>query len=358
LNSGYKNLKDQYQYNAISTKNESTSKLLQVLALYEYEMNDKNNFVTGIQHQNRSIESNDRGTHTVQQIAGFFIWKNQSIKNLSISPAIRLDWDANAGSELVPQINASYAFNQFQLRGSVGKTIRQADFTEQYNNYNKVLVTSGRIGNPNLSAENSFSYEIGADVFAIKNVKIAASVFSKVYSKLIDWVTTPYASMPRRDNLSPTGTFALATNIAKVNTNGFETDIQFSKTFQNKQSIYCTAGLLWLESLSSDSVPSLYVSAHAKLLTNFSILYSTKLFNFSVNGIYKTRAEQNASAIKTTLSKDYFVLNTKVETNQKYFNIFLQVDNVFNTSYSDILGSIMPGRWLMGGIKIFFDNKH
>jgi iron complex outermembrane receptor protein len=164
--------------------------------------------------------------------------------------------------------------------------------------------------------------------------------------------------MPRRDNLSPTGNFALAENIARVNTNGFETDIQFSKTLQKKQSIYCTAGLLWLESLSSDSTPSLYVSAHAKLLTNFSILYTTKLFNFSVNGIYKSRAEQNATAIKTTLSKDYFVLNTKLDfIIKKHCNIFLQVDNVFNTSYSDVLGSIMPGRWLMGGIKIMFENK-
>jgi vitamin B12 transporter len=359
LNAGYKIVKDEYQYNSVSIKNESTSKLLQLLALYEYEMNDKNNFVAGIQHQNRSIESNDRGVHSVQQFAGFFIWKNESIKNLHVSPALRLEWDANAGTELVPQVNISYALKHFHLRGSAGKTIRQADFTEQYNNYNKVLVTGGRIGNPNLAAENSFSYEIGADVFVIKNVKIATSIFRKEYSKLIDWVTTPYTLMPRRDNLSPTGNFALATNIARVNTNGFETDIQFSKTLKNKQSIYCTAGLLWLESLSSDSVPSLYVSAHANLLTNFSILYATKHFNFSVNGIYKSRAEQNATAIKTTLSKDYFVLNTKLDfIIKKQSSIFLQVDNVFNTSYSDLLGSSMPGRWFMGGIKIMFENKH
>ena len=356
LNVGYKNLKDQYQYNSISSKNESTSKLLQILALYEYEMNEKNNFVVGMQHQNRSIESNDRGVHAVQQFAGFFIWKNEGIKHVNIAPAIRLDWDKNAGTEIVPQLNVSYQVKQIQLRANIGKTIRQADFTEQYNNYNKTLVTSGRIGNPNLAAEKSLSYEIGADVFSIKNLKIATSVFRKEYSKLIDWVTTAYLQMPRRDNLSSTGTYALATNVASVYTNGFEADVLYKKQLNNSKSIYGTIGLLWLNSLSSDTVPSLYVSAHATFMTNFSVVYSNKKIQFAINGIYKTRAEQSATAIKASISKNYFVLNSKLDVVvKKQCNIYLQVDNVMNINYSDVLGSMMPGRWLMVGVKYRWD---
>ena len=356
LNVGYKNLKDQYQYNSISSKNESTSKLLQILALYEYEMNEKNNFVVGMQHQNRSIESNDRGVHAVQQFAGFFIWKNEGIKHVNIAPAIRLDWDKNAGTEIVPQLNVSYQVKQIQLRANIGKTIRQADFTEQYNNYNKTLVTSGRIGNPNLAAEKSLSYEIGADVFSIKNLKIATSVFRKEYSKLIDWVTTAYLQMPRRDNLSSTGTYALATNVASVYTNGFEADVLYKKQLNNSKSIYGTIGLLWLNSLSSDTVPSLYVSAHATFMTNFSVVYSNKKIQFAINGIYKTRAEQSATVIKASISKNYFVLNSKLDVVvKKQCNIYLQVDNVMNINYSDVLGSMMPGRWLMVGVKYRWD---
>jgi iron complex outermembrane receptor protein len=30
----------------------------------------------------------------------------------------------------------------------------------------------------------------------------------------------------------------------------------------------------------------------------------------------------------------------------------VEADNVFDKNYADLLGSQMPGRWLMGGIKI------
>jgi iron complex outermembrane receptor protein len=33
------------------------------------------------------------------------------------------------------------------------------------------------------------------------------------------------------------------------------------------------------------------------------------------------------------------------------FGLFVQVDNVGDVRYSDILGSVMPKRWLMGGVK-------
>ena len=99
------------------------------------------------------------------------------------------------------------------MRGSAGKTTRDADFTERYNNYNKPLVTGGSIGNPDLKAETSFSYEAGADFFGRKNMRISTTLFRRNFSDLIDFVTTPYAEMPRKDNLSPTGTFELAKNI-------------------------------------------------------------------------------------------------------------------------------------------------
>jgi iron complex outermembrane receptor protein len=72
-----------------------------------------------------------------------------------------------------------------------------------------------RIGNPDLVAERSFSYEAGADYFATGNLKISSTFFQRFHDDLIDYVTTPYADMPRKDNLSPTGTYALAKNISK-----------------------------------------------------------------------------------------------------------------------------------------------
>jgi iron complex outermembrane receptor protein len=48
------------------------------------------------------------------------------------------------------------------------------------------------------------------------------------------------------------------------------------------------------------------------------------------------------------------VLNSKVEAFviPQMLSLFIQVDNLLDENYTDILGSQMPGRWFMGGIKI------
>ena len=115
--------------------------------------------------------------------------------------------------------------------------------------------------------------------------------------------------MPRKINLSPSGSYALAKNIAAVNTSGVETDLQFSL-----KGIYASLGLLWLNSKSSDTIPSFYISSHAKFMSNFSVVYQNKFFSVSINGLYKKRNAQTASAINAFISPDYFCLIPK----QKY----------------------------------------
>jgi iron complex outermembrane receptor protein len=279
---------------------------------------------------------------------------NQTIgSSFHINPAMRVQWSERSGWEVIPQLNLSYKIPDWQLRASAGKTTRDADFTERFNNYNKPLVTGGSIGNPDLQAEHSFSYEAGADFFGISNMKISGTFFQRYFSNLIDFVTTPYAQMPRRDNLSQTGTFALAKNIAELTSTGFETDIQFSRKLSNDQQLWITSGLTWIDTKGA-TANSFYINSHAKFLTNFNVQYSIKWFSVSTNGLYKTRQQRTATAINASIEKDYFVLNLQLQgfIYKRKLSLFTQVDNLFDTQYSDLLGSKMPGRWLMGGFKV------
>jgi iron complex outermembrane receptor protein len=195
-----------------------------------FKINSKTIISSGIQFQERKIKSNDRGDHSLNQVAAFLIL-HQKLNEFSLNPSIRIDYSEIRGAEFVPQINLSYHLQKFQFRASAGKTIRDADFTERYNNYNKTFVPGGSIGNPDLVSEQSFSYETGVDYFANNIFKLSITAFQRRHTQLIDWVPTPYIEMPRKDNLSPTGIYALAKNIAKVNTTGIETDVQFGKSF-------------------------------------------------------------------------------------------------------------------------------
>jgi iron complex outermembrane receptor protein len=307
-----------------------------------------------LQFISKRISSNDRGKHRVDQAAAFAILNQQLSTKIFISPAIRAEWNETSGWEFVPQLNFSYRAAQFQLRASGGKTIRDADFTERYNNYNKAFVASGRIGNPDLVAENSWSYEAGVDYFMNKELKLSASFFKRHHSQLIDYVVTPYSQMPRTINLSPTGTYALAKNISKVNTTGVETELQYVKNLEGRRQLWATVGFVWLESKSSEATTSFYINSHARFLTNFNLHYIIKRLSFTINGIYKNRTPQTSSAAIAKVSSDYFLLNAKIEAMivEKYLSAFVQADNVFDREYADLLGAQMPGRWLMGGIKI------
>ena len=353
FSAGYKTGEDNYRYNKASVANLNKSKLWQALATYQQSWNTTS-ITTGAQAQSRSITSNDRGNHEVAQAAGFVILQQTFAENLHISPALRLDWNERSGFEWVPQVNVSFSFQQLQLRGSAGKTIREADFTERFNNYNKAVVASGRIGNPDLSSERSFSYELGADYLLNNQIKLSATYFQRNHDDLIDYVVTPYAQMPRQTNLVAGGSYALAKNISSVNTSGVEVDAQLIKKLAQQSNLMMAAGFLWLQSKSSEAQPSFYISSHAKMLANFNATYSNSWLVLSANGLYKVRQPQQAAAIHASVTKDYFVLNTKAEAfvYKKVVSLVVQADNIFDRQYSDLLGAPMPGRWLMGGFAV------
>ncbi len=361
LQVGYKNLKDSFAFNRLTPSNQNRTELWQALVTNERRLAANTTLTPGVQFVNKKIRSNDRGNHQVQQAAAFAVLNHQIGSSLFVAPALRLEWNSRTGYEVIPQAALSYRAGNLTLRGSAGKTIRDADFTERFNNYNKTFVPSGQsLGNPDLTEERSISYEAGADYFVGAALKLSGTFFQRRHQDLIDYVRTPYAAIPRKVNLSPAGTYPLAKNIADVTTTGWETDVQYNKTLPNKATLLATLGLVWLKSRSSDTVPSFYLSSHARFLTNFNVQYSSGRLLLSVNGLYKSRQPRAvASPDITKVSADYWVINTRAEgalvKNKLY--LFAQVDNILDRSYTDLIGSRMPGRWAFGGVRISFDGK-
>lgn len=355
VDAGWKEASDKFQLRKSAAANTNHSRILQALAQHQYKFSDKTILTSGLQLIDRSVKSNNRGNHQILSSGLFFVLNQQIGEHLNINPAIRFEYNERSGLEVVPQFNVSYRHNDLLLRGSAGRTIRDADFTERFNNYQPATVASGnRIGNPDLNAETSFSYEAGADYFFSKNFKISAGWFQRFHKGLIDYVSTPYAQMPRQVNLVPGGTYSLAKNISEVNTRGVETDIQFNQSFGERHTLIAMMGLIWMKSSSSNATPSLYVSNHARFLYNFGIQYRYKFISLSLNGLYKERNPQTGNPAFVQISKSYFLMNTRIEGIflQEKLGLFLQADNVFNKKYADILGTIMPNRWIMGGIKM------
>ena len=160
--------------------------------------------------------------------------------------------------------------------------------------------------------------------------------------------------MPRKSNLSPTGTYALAKNVETVKTTGIEIDLMYNKKINANSELFATAGFTSLRSKNDAPVPSFYISSHAKYLLNFAAAYRFQAFSISVSGVYKKRTAQKANPISAEITPSYFVFNTKVgwQFLKKGGKLFIQTDNLFDKKYSDLLGSKMPDRWLSAGIEI------
>jgi iron complex outermembrane receptor protein len=283
---------------------------------------------------------------------------NQQIgENIFLSPALRVDYNERSGVEILPQLNASWRKDKFQFRGSAGRSTREADFTERFNNYQPALVKSGgRMGNPDLKPESSWNFEAGADFFLSQSIRVSLSGFNRLHRNLIDYETTSFRDMPRKVNLDSTGSYLLAKNLSRVQTNGIECDLTFRHPFSENHSVDMKIGMVLMQSTSSGNTPSLYVSNHARFLGNFNFLYSFKNLSLCANGLYKVRTGAEKAGL-VTLSPDYFMMNLRAEWRlfENSLSLFFQADNVLNKRYSDILGPQMPGRWLSGGIRVSFD---
>lgn len=354
FDAAYKQLRDQFWFTPSATPNDNKTNVFTTQLYYTASIKNKSSYTTGVQFSRKQIISNDRGNHSLLHGAVYTILRHTLGSNVHLNESLRLDWDENYGAILVPQVNFAWTPSKFTFRASGGRSFRDADFTERYNNYNKVLVTSGRIGNPDLKPEHSWNAEAGADYSFSYQLKISTTIFYRDHTNLIDYANTPYNEMPRKDNLSPAGTYALAKNIEKVKTTGLELDMIYSKKLNENSTVLVNGGFTWLQSKNNDPAPSFYISSHAKYLLNFSALYSIHAFSFSVTGLYKKRDEQKSAAINAEITPSYFVLNAKgvYQFSKKFDKLFIEADNLFDKRYSDLLGAMMPGRWLSGGFEI------
>ena len=352
---GAKQLEDTYYFRPSSIPNNNKTQSYSLQVNNTYKLSDHSTWIAGIQSISKRIRSNDRGNHNHLHTGIFSIFTHSLPSSIVLSESLRADWDQSYKWVLIPQLNFAWSPSWLTVRSSVGRSIRDADFTERFNNYNKTLVTGGSIGNPNLKSEKAWNVEFGIDASLSSTVEVKSTVFRRTQTNLIDWAPTAYAAMPRTINLSPTGSFALASNISSVTTQGVEVDLSGLHKFGKQHRVRWASGLVWLDSETPNgTTPSFYLSSHAKFMWSTSLQWSRKQTSISVSSLYKTRAQQAPGAFSVGISENYFLMNAKLE--QKFYkerlSLFVQVMNLGNIRYSDLLGSIMPGRWWSGGLII------
>jgi iron complex outermembrane receptor protein len=350
---GYRYNTDEFIFSPdFSSTNNHKSQQLNVISNHLWNIGKQLVVKGGAQVDRRSIKSNDRGDHQDWHAGLYTMALYKPIADLNITGGLRVDYDKNYNLEVLPQLNLSYALGDYVVRGSVGRSIRAADYTERYVSNNLANLTPGRsLGNPDLLAESSWSEELGLDIFIGGKLQLKTTAFFRQSKQLIDYVSTNEVEIGGIGDLQMGADYFFAKNITNVSTKGVEFESVFQHHFGADRRIAFMLGYTRQLTTNENGVVSVYIANHAKDLANVSTILNLGGFNFSVAGLYKNRDRRLAQAINTQLESSYLIWNIKAGYEiSKNFSLHFLVQNIFDESYQNILGAPMPGRWFSARI--------
>jgi iron complex outermembrane receptor protein len=354
LQAAYVSTTDSFLFNPAFPANLHKTLYQQYQANHLYQSASGLRMASGLQADFKSIHSNDRGDRTHWHTGIYTMFSYTMPSELSVSAGLRLDYDEIYGIELIPQVNLGYTAGDWVLRGSAGRTIRSPDFTERFisTGLEGPLAPGRNLGNPFLVAERAWSLDAGFDYWFDQGIKLGMTGFYRFSRDLIDYIITPAEDIPDRNNLIPGQEYFFAQNIGLMNTWGLESWLSGQHSLQGETVMDWGLSYQGLLSRSDSAIVSKYLSAHARNLIQARIGIRTRLFNLQLLTMYKNRDAEIAREINQALTPDYMLWNLKADAYlwKRSLVLSFQVNNLFNRSYSDILGAGMPGRWIMGGI--------
>ncbi|MBV8326725.1 TonB-dependent receptor [Chryseobacterium sp.] len=250
-------------------------------------------------------------------------------KKLNISPGISWANYSKEGNFFYPGLDVGYNFTpNSKVYGNIAKVHRVPTFTELY------YISPTEHGNTNLQPENAVSSEVG---YQYQNNKILAKVsgFIRNSDNSIDWV---------KNNINDKVWYAQ--NVGKIKTKGIELEFNQKLNYWLKYSV----GYTYIDSSykESDSFVSRYILDNlkhqvvAKLETKFLTHFTNEL-------VYRYNERVNLGT--------YNLLDEKLSFAKKDFSVYVLINNITNTKYTEAFGVQMPQRWFHVGFSYTINIK-
>jgi iron complex outermembrane receptor protein len=242
-------------------------------------------------------------------------------KKLNISPGISWANYSKEGNFFYPGLDVGFNFNvNNKIYGNISKVSRVPTFTDLY------YVSKTEQGNPDLQPENAVSAEVGYQ-FQNKGILAKISGFLRNSDNSIDWI--------KKTLDDP---IWYAQNVGKIETKGIEVELNHRIFNWLKY----TAGYTYLENkfTASDEFVSRYVLDNLK--HQIIAKLETKLVkNFTAELVYRYNERVNLGS--------YNLLDGKLNFVKKDFSMYILINNITNTSYTETFGVQMPKRWFHVG---------
>ena len=272
------------------------------------------------------ISSNNLGKRN-RNMANLFLEHRFKALNdkLDITPGIAVTYFSDFKFHAFPGLDIGFKLSDnLKAYGNLGVTYRIPTYTDLYYN------DRSTIGNSNLKPEEAFAQEIGLK-FNSGRFTSSVAIFNRDADNLIDFIRPDVTSKYE------------ATNIAKVNTKGFElnTDYRFKLNEFNQTLSF---GYNYLNDDILDQNKDLSRYSLNTLKHQFITRFESKLFkNVRQNIIYK-HAER-------TIGTSYNVWDASVIVAVNKFNFTVTANNIFNAEYIESGFVPMPTSSLLFGLR-------
>lgn len=277
----------------------------------------------GVELRKEFLASNNLGNRN-RFVSQVFFEHHFSLldKKLNISPGISWANYSKEGNFFYPGLDIGYSFNQnHKIYGNIAKVHRIPSFTDLY------YVSKTEQGNPGLLPENAVYAEIGYQ-FQTKDILAKVSGFLRDSNNAIDWT-----------KIKTDDPVWYAQNIGETTIKGIETEISHRLNDWLKY----TVGYTYLDNklnkpgdfLARYALDNLRHQIIAKLETRF-------LKNFTNEVIYRYNERLNNGS--------YNLVDDKLSFVKTDFSIYILINNLTNTSYTETFGVQMPQRWFHIGL--------
>ncbi|KOS05691.1 TonB-dependent receptor [Flavobacterium akiainvivens] len=287
----------------------------------------KGEFGFGAEGRNEDINSTSIGLHNRNNFGVYAEYRTTFFEKLNVNIGSYLNYNSDYNWQLYPGIDAGYALTDaFKIIGNIGTSQRIPSFTDLY-----LDQRPGNIGNPTLDSENAFQSELGFK-YLKGSFSFNANYFYRNITNFIDWTrnvtTEPWQSQ----------------NFGDLVTNGLNMRSSYSTSLSAESNLTINLGYSYLDSEFKNiqlDVASKYLISSLKHQVTNTLNYQYNKFSV----LFATRFNERATGAT------YWVNDFRISQKFNDFTVFVDAQNIFNTTYFEAGAIPLPARWCSAGVK-------
>lgn len=278
-----------------------------------------------------------------RQNAGLFIqYEMRPLSNVHLNLSGRGNWNSRVANDIqwLPGVDFGWHIQDGFLNkvyGSYNQSFRLPTFTDLY------YSLGGAQGSAGLQPEYAHNFELGA-AFGSGNGRYQVSLYERRGQNLIDWI---YRTQ------TDGSTVLEADNITGVSISGLE--LESSLTLPGRATFRFNGALATHEASDIDG-QSIYALDYLANRFQASVMTQTSPLKFGLTWTRQDRAGSYANTSGEVVDYQAFsTLDVRAQYQLTDMLIYVDLRNALDATIIDRGNVPLPGRWVTGGIKFFWE---